>query len=152
VDAPAPVYPAGDAVINIPTSPVFNWGAFKYATGYEFQMASDSGMSTLLTDLSGDSALGAITSYKYADSLDYNTTYYWRVRAVQGSATAYSDWSATVGFTTMAEPAAATPPVVIGPSGEAEPSVTPAYIWAIIAIGAVLVVTVIVLIVRTRRV
>jgi hypothetical protein len=52
----------------------------------------------------------------------------------------------------MAEPVEEAPPepIVIPPTAPA-PEATPAYIWAIIAIGAVLVIVVIVLIVRTRR-
>ena len=155
VVAPVPAYPAGDDVMNIALKPVFNWGAFKYASGYEFQLANDSGMTDLKVDLSGDSALGLITSYVLTDALDYSSTYYWRVRAIKGTSTAYSDWSAIVGFTTMAEPEEPAPPIIIEPTPAPAPAPapsTPAYIWAIIAICAVLVIVVIVLIVRTRRV
>ena len=155
VVAPVPAYPAGDDVMDIALKPVFNWGAFKYASGYEFQLAKDSGMTDLLVDLSGDSALGLITSYVLTDPLDYSSTYYWRVRASKGTSTAYSDWSAIVGFVTMAEPEEAAPPIIIEPTPAPAPAPapsTPGYIWAIIAIGAVLVIVVIVLIVRTRRI
>ena len=155
VTATSPIlqYPAGDDVMNVPLLPVFNWEGFTYATGYEFQLANDSGMTDLVVDLSGDS-LGNTTSFVLTDPLSYSTTYYWRVRAVKGAATAYSNWCATVGFTTMAEPVAPTPPVIIEPTPAPVPVpvTTPSYIWAIISIGAVLVIVVIVLIVRTRRI
>jgi len=153
VQAPIPAYPAGDDVMDIALKPVFNWGAFKYASGYEFQLANDSGMTDLLVDLSGDSALGNTTSYVITDELSYSSTYYWRVRAIKGTATAYSDWSAIVGFTTMAEPVEPVEPApIVIPPTPVEPTATPGYIWAIIAIGAILAIVVIVLIVRTRRI
>jgi len=152
--APVPGYPANEYVMNISTSPVFNWSSFKYASGYEMQLAKDADMTDFVADLTGANALGNITSWKCTTTLDYSTTYYWRVRAVLGTAASYSDWSAIVGFTTMAKPVAPTPPVIIEPTPPAPPApvpTTPAYIYAIIAIGAVLVIVVIVLIVRTRR-
>jgi len=157
VQAPAPTYPGGLAgsTVDVPIDLVFNWGAFKYASGYEFQLANDSGMTDLLADMTGDSALGNITSYKPESSLAYDSTYYWRVRAIKGTATAYSDWSAVVGFTTESEPVEPAPPIVIEPTPAPAPVPTPStpgYIWAIISIGAVLVIVVIVLIVRTRRI
>ena len=156
VQAPAPTYPGGLAgsTVNVPIDLVFNWGAFKYASGYEFQLANDSGMSDLIADMTGDSALGNVTSYKTESSLAYDSTYYWRVRAIKGTATAYSDWSAVVGFTTESKPVEPTPTVIVEPTPTPAPTpapTTPAYIWAVIAIGAVLVIVVVVLIVRTRR-
>jgi hypothetical protein len=103
-------------------------------------------------------------------TLEQGKTYFWRVRAllpVQG------DWS-TIANITIAEAVPVvvpTPPVVIQqmpapiinipaappaqqiviPAQPAEKVINPTYIWAIIIIGAVLVIAVIVLIVRTRR-
>jgi len=151
VIAPVPAYPTGDDAINIPIKPVFNWSSFKYATGYEFQLANDSGMTNLLVDLTGDSALGPVTSYKLTESLDYNITYYWRVRAIRGTSTANSDWSAVIGFITKPEPTEPTPPVIIEPAPAPAPAPapsTPVYIWTIIAIVSALVIVVIVLMIR----
>jgi len=50
----------------------------------------------------------------------------------------------------MAEPVEPTPPVVIEPTPPPA-QIAPAYIWGIIGIGAILVIVVIALIVRTRR-
>ena len=60
-------------------------------------------------------------------------------------------------FPTIAKPVAVAPPVEITevPAPQVtitQPSITPGWIYAIIAIGAALAVLVIVLIVRTRRV
>ena len=121
-----------------------------------------------MTDLIVEETLGNVTAYQLVTvSLEYGQTYYWRVRGV--SATSTTDWSPITAFTTMLEPEDAPPPVTITDVPPATftveiPEQPPAttvevvqeevgqgYIWAIIIIGAVLVIAVIVLIVRTRR-
>ncbi|MFC1935008.1 hypothetical protein ACFLXZ_01685 [Chloroflexota bacterium] len=173
----APV-PGGPAVggtapggYNAPLRPVFSWGSVNGATGFEFQLATDVAFADLLVDKTGGAALAAVTSYQLSPlQLDYNATYYWRVRGL--TATSNTDWSVIAGFTTLAEPVEVAPPVVvtdappviitIPPAPPAQEIVIPpapvqpapiatSYIWAIIVIGAVLVLAVIVLIVRTRR-
>ena len=64
------------------------------------------------------------------DLLEEEAQYFWRVRASNGSTTAWS----TGGFTT-----------------ELPADATPIWVWIMIAIGAVVAIVVIVLIVRTRR-
>jgi hypothetical protein len=150
-NSPNPMYPAGDDVMDISVTPIINWTSMKYADGYNLQLAKDSAMSDLLVDFTGADALGNITSYKVTTALAYETTYYWRVQALKGGIAA-SDWSEIVGFTTRAKPVEPAPPVVIEEAPPAPEPSTPGYIWAIIAIGAVLVIVVVVLIVRTRRV
>jgi hypothetical protein len=154
-----------DAELN----PTFNWGVIGGATNYEFQLAMDASFDSPIVDMTGADALGNVLVYKLDSmTLDYGTTYYWRVRAI--SASSETEWSAAVGFTTMAEPEEAPDPVTVTnapdivitiPPASSVPAITleptpveetPAgYIWAIIIIGAVLVIAVIVLIVRTRR-
>jgi len=156
VDAPRLLSPGETAgsTVDVPINPVLNWESWKYASGYEFQLAKDADMTDFIADLSGANALGNVTSWKCTTTLAYSTTYFWRVRAILGTATTYSDWSNIIGFTTMAKPVEPTPPVIIEPAPPApapvEPT-TPSYVWAIIGIGAVLVIVVVVLIVRTRR-
>ncbi len=157
---------------NASLTPTFSWGAIANATNYEFQLASDAGMTSFIKNLTGANALGAVTSYSLTGTkLAYSTTYYWKVKAI--SATSLTDWTAVIAFTTLAEPvkapaptpaveikevpapvieikeAAPLPNIVLQPPETKE--IAPAYIWAIIIIGAVLVIAVIVLIVRTRR-
>ena len=175
VNAPVITSPSatgtGPGGTNAPLKPVFNWSSLKWATGYEFQLAKDPTFSaaSLVKDLTGANALGNVTAYQLTEALQYSTattpaTYYWKVRGI--TASAQSDWSAVTGFTTMAESAA---PVYTCPvdglqfATQAElaahnaaahapgASITPAYIWAIIAVGAVLIIAVLVLIVRARR-
>jgi hypothetical protein len=173
INAPAILSPiaggTGPGGYNAELNPTFNWGVIGGATNYEFQLAMDASFDDPIVDLTGADALGNVLVYKLDTmTLDYSTTYYWRVRAI--SATSETAWSAAVGFTTMAEPAETEPPVTVTdppdvvitiPPAEPAPTITleptpieetPAgYIWAIITIGAVLVIAVIVLIVRTRR-
>ena len=104
------------------------------------------------------------------ETLDYSTTYYWRVRGVTGAAPPKGaapggPWVSSV-FTTKAEPKEVAEPevrekvvtktevqVVEVPGPAAPPAAIPAWmLLTIIGIGAVLVIALVVLIVRTRRV
>jgi hypothetical protein len=164
-------------VISAPTngstvetlSPGFSWEPIAGATLYEFQLAKGATFAVLVysdnTTTSGESLPVTI-------ELEDGQQYYWRVRVVEPSV---GEWSQVGIFTVMIPvPTPTTPPVtptvilptptVIVPTQPA-PTVTvivptpttetkeisPAYIWAIIIIGAILVIAVIVLIVRTRR-
>jgi len=145
------------------TAPAFSWSPVSQADMYEFQLAADTGFASPLV-----SEQLANTGIQPAVTLDRGVTYFWRVRAI---APVVGDWSTISNFTVAKEAAAPTPPVVIEtvpppvieippappaniieiPSAPAPEQIAPAYIWAIIIIGAVLVIAVIVLIVRTRR-
>ncbi|MFA5308725.1 MAG: YCF48-related protein [Dehalococcoidales bacterium] len=174
VDAPTPNSPVivaqvtANGGINAPVKPVFLWQIVTGATGYEFQLAKDYAMTDLVVDATGANALGTDTSYELATALDYGTPYYWKVRAI--SATSFTSWSEVQAFTTMAAPTTPPPAVTVEPNPpdtiilptptvilptptttEITKQINPSYIWAIIIIGAVLVLAVIVLIVRTRR-
>jgi len=162
--------PAANGGVGVGLNPTFFWGGVIGATHYHFQLAADAGMTDPIIDYSGDDALGNVLALELtAITLDYNTTYYWKVMA--SSATSETSWSTVQGFTTMAEPAPPPPdPVTVTdapdiivtiPAPEPVPDITlvppveeptaQGYIWAIIIIGAILVIAVIVLIVRTRR-
>jgi hypothetical protein len=142
---------------DVSLTPLFNWSDIAGAVGYRVQVATDAAFSNILID----KVLGNVTSLQSEEELAYSTTYFWRVKAV-GVGTS-TDWSEAVGFTTMAKPVEPPPPVVVQetpdivvdipptPEPPAPVEVTPAWIYAVIAVGAVLVIVVIVLIVRTRR-
>ncbi len=138
-------------------TPNFSWEAIENATGYEVQLATDEAFTDAVT------GTATVNAWLGAPELEYDTTYYWRVRAVKDGV--YSEWTVCI-FTTMTEPP---PEVWVSPytgekfyseaeykahvaEYEAKQAVTPAYIWIIIAIGALLVIAVLILIVRTRRV
>jgi hypothetical protein len=131
--------------MDVQLRPGFSWAPVYGATAYEFILATDSGLTQTVA---GTPVTVNIPSFQVTTDLSYNTTYFWAVRAIQPSAGAQSVGT----FTTMSKEA---PPVVVEPTPppiiELPTAETPSYIWAIIGIGAVLVIAVIVLIVRTRR-
>ena len=137
--------------MGIPTANVaFSWTSVPRATSYSIVLSPNSDLSGALAseELSG-------TAYQYTGALSEGTPYYWQVIAwIDGSVLTTSSVGA---FTTLTTPAPAPPPVVVEPTPapviEIPPvqQITPGWIYAVIAIGAALLVVVIVLIVRTRR-
>lgn len=85
------------------TNPEFCWGAVDNATEYEFQLSTSSTFAILLVD-----ATGLLTTcYTYVGTLDYDTTYYWRVRAkryVLGDLYDISPWSLVCSGATGSSP------------------------------------------------
>ena len=173
-----PWFPAlGSTGISI--TPTLTWPAVAGATGgYAIELSETDDFSILEWSHTTDTTITfyAITE---AEALSYSTIHFWRVRALTGDPQrpgpyqAYyplpgSPW-ATGSFTTMAEPPAPTPPVVIEPTPPTEvqvevieievpvpipgaPQAIPDYLlWTVIGIGGVLVIALIVLIVQTRR-
>jgi hypothetical protein len=139
---------------GVPLSPTFEWSGIEWAEDYEFELALDptttaGGYFTEpLVALIGADALVS-TAWKCDISLDYSTRYYWHVKAL--GVDTDTPWSDVGTFTTMEvppEPTTEGPPITIPPTQE----ITPAWIWAVVIIGAILVIAVIVLIVTTRRV
>jgi photosystem II stability/assembly factor-like uncharacterized protein len=137
---------------DIILTPNFAWGAVEGATGYEVQLSPT---ETFTVGVVKGKTM--VSAWVCPTTLDYASTYYWRVRAEKD--TVYSDWTYCM-FTTMAEPVAPTPPVVVEQVPPSAPPVinippatmiTPTWIYAIIGVGAALAIVVIVLIVRTRR-
>jgi len=145
------------------TSPAYSWTPISGTTQYQFQLALNPGFSPTLVDQTV-----ATTGIRPVIALDTGLDYFWRVRAlspVQG------DWSAIANFMVtepapepsapvvitqtpppqITIPAPAPAPTITIPSPTPPAQIAPGYIWAIIIIGAVLVIAVIVLIVRTRR-
>jgi len=156
-------------VSNVSIQPTFTWTGYAGATNYEMVISDDPSFAIL------DQAHTVTeTFYKITESLKYDTTYYWKVRGQTGeevrvagkvtSGAPGGPWISGV-FTTEAEPVEETP-AVITVTEPAQPPVVKvvevpvpqqqpiptALLVAIIVIGAVLVIALIVLIVRTRRV
>jgi hypothetical protein len=150
----------------------FSWPTVAGATSYDFVLAEDQGTANHFAIIDfGDTT--SINAYKLKEPLKYSTAYWWEVRA--NTATSTGAW--TVGyFTTAAAPTSTTtstssvvtptvtvintnpgvtPTVVVTvpPSNGTTTPVIPTYLlWLVIVVGAVLVIAVIVLIVRTRRI
>jgi hypothetical protein len=123
--------------LGCPVKPVsFSWSPFKETTKYKFVLAKDAAMTQVVKE-----ADVTTTAFQYDGTLDYTTSYFWRVMSVEP---APSDWSATFSLMTEAAPPAAPGPTPAPP--------TPVWVWVVIAIGAILVIVTLVLIFKTRRV
>lgn len=146
--APSGIAPSPGAT-NVSIKPAFQWNAADWATGYEFVLARDSGFVDVVIVMTGDKAL-PITAWADDRNLDYDTTYFWKVRAI--SPTSHSEWAVSV-FTTETAPPSLPLPQPPPPSPVPLPS-SPfklMYIWAIIGIGVALIISLLVVIVRTSR-
>jgi hypothetical protein len=117
-------YPGAGAV-GVPVRPVFQWTAVAGADAYELLVSADADFSDPSIIKKDDYALSA-TAWQSDLGLDYDTTYYWKVRAI--SASTRSAWSAVGAFTTESPPeAVAAPPDGPAPLPEkhAEPTMAP---------------------------
>ncbi|AII59947.1 hypothetical protein X793_06450 [Dehalococcoides mccartyi CG4] len=133
---------------NVPVNPVFAWDAVSTAVSYDLVLSTDPTFADATKVLA---TKNLTTNYwAYDGTLSNSASYYWRVRVNTANST--SEWFPAV-FTTVKADAAPVevnnPPDITLEVPQAE---TPAYIWLIVAVGAVLTIAVIVLIVRTRRV
>jgi len=142
-------------------NPGFAWAPVAGATKYQFIVATDAALTKTIGSTPVEVGM---PSYQVMD-LDYGTTYFWAVKVLEptpGEQTIST-------FTTMDEPVdgggTTTPPPVVEVPTQPVPDVivnvpeqtgggsaiSTTAIWAVIGIGAVLIVAVLVLIVRTRR-
>ena len=145
--------PQGGAQNLDPNLVGFTWAPITGATEYTVIVATD---AALTKAVSGTPAKITVPAYQ-ATELSYGTTYFWAIQATKPTTSIQ-----TMGtFTTMQKPVVAPTAPATGAAApvvqptlvvQAPPAETPAYIWAVIVIGAVLVIAVIILIVRTRRV
>jgi hypothetical protein len=86
---------------NVPLKPIFQWSAIAGADSYELVVSTRAELDNPTILKTGSYALSG-TAWQCNLSLDYNTTYYWKVRAVNGNS--YSAWSAVGAFSTEALP------------------------------------------------
>ncbi|MBN1160678.1 MAG: hypothetical protein JXA17_01855, partial [Dehalococcoidales bacterium] len=157
--------PANGSEVNT-TTPGFSWSPITGANSYRFELATDADFTDVL--YTADTASAGV-SLPSTVTLERGMQYFWRVKTLTP---AEGDWSAVANFivaelppettpvviTTaptpiitaiITQPAATTTVITVPPN--VEEVVNPSYIWAIIVVGAVLVIAVIILIVRTRR-
>jgi len=145
LDIPSGVAPSPGAT-NVPIRPAFVWNPADGATGYEFELSRDSEFSDTVMALTGANALST-TVLACTQDLEYDTTYFWRVRAI--SATSQSRWGVGV-FTTEAAPEAPPQPPPSPPISPSQ-SVVPLYLWVALGISVALVLVVLSLIVIMSR-
>jgi len=110
--------------------PVLSWDQAAQGTGYRVQVATDSEFSALVLDQADVSE-----TELEATGLDYETTYYWRVRASNEAGA--GEWSDVWSFTTEDEPVEVPGVVVlVSPEdGAMDVSVNPVLNWEITVHG-----------------
>jgi hypothetical protein len=154
---------------DVDLMPTFTWAPYEDAIGYEIVLSEDPSFAIIEWSRNVDNNF-----YKVGadEGLKPSTTYYWRVRGVTGESelvgqtwvTPAGPWVTGV-FTTMSEAGEeeGSEPIVITEPGETEVKIVevpvttapviPTYLlWVIVAVGAILIIALIVLIVRTRRI
>jgi hypothetical protein len=179
-----PLNPLNGAV-NVPiTNMTFTWPAVAGAgVTYQFALAQASANTSAnefaILDYSDNTLTNAEPSQ---ETLQYNTVYWWEVRAVSlnasGAVSSTGPWAINM-FTTAPAPVTTTGTsvtpttivtsvvitnpvttvvstqtsvVITQTTGNSTPAIPSYLLWAVIAVGAVLIIAVIVLIVRTRRI
>jgi len=158
---PAVLTPAnGESITS--TTPSFSWSPIAGATKYQFQLALNTDFAPTVVDQTS-----ATSGVRPIVKLNTDMTYFWRVRALEpiaGGWSTVSNFDVTVPVetvpptTTVVVPTITIPPITIPaatvtvqPSAPQQPVISSGLLWAVIIIGAILVIALIVLIVRTRR-
>jgi photosystem II stability/assembly factor-like uncharacterized protein len=108
IEALAPTLDSPEAgAIGVPVKPIFQWSATAGAECYELVVSTEANLDNPTILKTDDYALPT-TAWQCNITLDYNTTYYWKVRAI--SADTCSAWSAVSAFTTEPAPSSQSPP------------------------------------------
>ena len=86
---------------DVPVKPLFQWSAVAGADAYELLVSRDVHFASPSITKMGAYALTS-TAWQSDLSLDHDTTYYWKIRAV--STSTHSAWSSVGAFTTKPSP------------------------------------------------
>ena len=149
--APTLLYPEAGAS-EVPLKPVFQWSAVAGADSYELIVSTEVSLANP-SILKMDAYALPSTAWESNISLSYNTTYYWKARAI--SADTRSAWSAVGVFTTESPPEetlaptpipAPAPPSPPPPAPAPTPSQPTTPDWVKYLIGALLLTIILVLI------
>jgi hypothetical protein len=124
--------PYGARVVS--RSPSFSWSPMPKTTKYEFVLAKDAALQQAIVKTNVP-----LTSYTYDGELDFNTSYFWQVRAIEP---VVSDPSLIGSFTVVA---------MEKPAAKEKPSPLPFWGWGLIAVYIILVVVIIVLVMVKLR-
>jgi len=122
--------------LGCPTKPVsFSWSGYPATTKYRFILARDSQLQNIIVE-----AFTTTTSYALNEALEYDTSYFWQVMAVEPIP---SDPSSLFTFHTESAPKQLTQQVPVASTGE-----TPAWAWVVIIASGILLVVVVFLVAR----
>jgi hypothetical protein len=113
---------------GVSRSPNFSWSPMFRTTKYEFVLAKDAALQQVVVKTTVPQ-----TAYLYDGELDFNTSYFWQVRAIDP---VVSDPSPIGTFTVVAEQKP------VAPITE-QPAPIPSWVWWIIAVFTALVVVII---------
>jgi hypothetical protein len=120
---------------NVMLRPALQWNSSIAATSYELMLAANCDWNNPVLNLSGESAING-TAYQITFDLAKNTSYCWQVRGV--NKITHSPWSDTGTFTT-------------GFTSSAENGGLPVWVWVIIALVTVFILSILVLVIQSRR-
>ena len=98
LDAPLLESPAAGA-LNVPVNTLFQWTAVSGAHGYELEIATQTDFNNPVVSMTGTNAI-PVNAWQNPQAFAHNTTYYWRVRAINSDAK--GNWSGAGVFATMA--------------------------------------------------
>ena len=87
--------------VTVSVTPVFEWGQLAGAEKYELVIATDAAFDNQVVQKTGSNALPA-TAWQCDITLQPDTAYYWKVRAV--SSQSFSAWSRVNVFITRSAP------------------------------------------------
>ena len=108
---------------GVPIKPLFQWSAVPGADAYELLVSTEILFANPSIVKTGDYALPT-TAWQGNLSLNYDTTYYWKVRAI--SSNTHSAWSAVGTFTTESPQSSSAPPSTSPPVIVPAPTLPPA--------------------------
>jgi hypothetical protein len=100
-----------DTATDISITPTLSWNASTDASTYTVQVSTSNTFGSFVVNQSG------LTGTTHQPTLDYDTTYYWRVKAT--NVVGDSDWSSVWSFTT-ASPGTLDAPTLDSPADNAE--------------------------------
>lgn len=98
LDTPILESPAAGAV-NVPVNTMFQWTPVDGAESYELEISTQYDFTNPVVRLTGANAI-PINAWQNPDQFAYNTTYYWRVRAINSDTV--GSWSGAGVFATEA--------------------------------------------------
>lgn len=81
---------------NVGTLTEFSWNNVDSATAYHLQLSLDTTYSSLVFESTEIES----SPYILSESLDQNTTFHWRIRALSDNELRHSEWSQSLSFTT----------------------------------------------------